>query len=255
MSIHVNEKLIKRPQDDLPLTKSQAEEWVKCAEDKDYFFKTYVYIQGENGRELFNARDYQWEIIDAANENRFTVNLAGRQCGKALALDTIVPTPTGYTTMGELKPGDTVYGDDGKPVLVSHASSVMEEHDCYRIEFNCHRHLDLFEGEKITNTVEKVVADADHVWYVYDNSDNQFKLMTTEQMFNERSQYVICGPVNGTAAISSIEKVKSVPVRCIMVDNESHLFCVTRSFIPTHNTTTFGADVLHDTVFTEDYPV
>jgi hypothetical protein len=36
--------------------------------------------------------------------------------------------------------------------------------------------------------------------------------------------------------ISKIEKIESVPMRCITVDSPSHLFLITRSFIPTHNT-------------------
>lgn len=40
--------------------------------------------------------------------------------------------------------------------------------------------------------------------------------------------------------ISNIEKIESKPMRCITVDSPSHLFLITRNFIPTHNT----ADVL-----------
>ena len=35
--------------------------------------------------------------------------------------------------------------------------------------------------------------------------------------------------------ITSVEPIKSVPVQCIGVSGESHLFLVTKSFIPTHN--------------------
>lgn len=69
--------------------------------------------------------------------------------GKALALDTRIPTPTGWTTMGEIRAGDLVLGDDGKPVNVSMATEVMTGHRCYRVEFS--------DGSS-------VVADADHRW-------------------------------------------------------------------------------------------
>lgn len=36
--------------------------------------------------------------------------------------------------------------------------------------------------------------------------------------------------------IRSIEQIKSLPMRCLKVDSPSHLFLITRSFIPTHNT-------------------
>lgn len=36
--------------------------------------------------------------------------------------------------------------------------------------------------------------------------------------------------------IVNVEKIDSIPMRCITVDSPSHLFLITRSFIPTHNT-------------------
>src|SRR5574343_35175 len=39
--------------------------------------------------------------------------------GKALALDTPIPTPTGWTTMGDLKVGDAVYDERWKQVSVT----------------------------------------------------------------------------------------------------------------------------------------
>ena len=69
--------------------------------------------------------------------------------GKALALDTPIPTPTGWTTMGAINVGDSVLSLDGKPTLVTHATEVMTGHDCYRVTFS--------DGAQI-------VADADHQW-------------------------------------------------------------------------------------------
>lgn len=69
--------------------------------------------------------------------------------GKALALDTPIPTPAGWTTMGDIKVGDKVLGLDGKPTTVTFATDVMHYHTCYNVTFN--------DGETI-------VADADHRW-------------------------------------------------------------------------------------------
>ena len=71
--------------------------------------------------------------------------------GKALALDTPVPTPTGWTTMGELRAGDTVFGADGRPCTVLNAWPVRHDRPCYEVEFS-------------DGTV--IVADADHLWEV-----------------------------------------------------------------------------------------
>src|SRR5207247_5814986 len=45
-------------------------------------------------------------------------DLVARLEGKALALDTPVPTPTGWVTMGDLEPGDTVFDESGAPTRV-----------------------------------------------------------------------------------------------------------------------------------------
>jgi hypothetical protein len=74
-----------------------------------------------------------------------------RKNGKALALDTPIPTPEGWTTMGAIRPGDYVLDDAGRPTRVTRATDVMHGHDCYRVVFS--------DGAEI-------VADADHLWAV-----------------------------------------------------------------------------------------
>ena len=76
--------------------------------------------------------------------------VAGRPgLGKALALDTPLPTPTGWTTMGEVRAGDQLLGADGKPTTVLRAFEVMHGRPCYEVEFS--------DGSVI-------VADAEHLW-------------------------------------------------------------------------------------------
>ncbi|HEY2266821.1 MAG TPA: LAGLIDADG family homing endonuclease, partial [Streptosporangiaceae bacterium] len=77
--------------------------------------------------------------------------VAGGQMGqgKALALDTPVPTPSGWATMGELAEGDLVFGEDGQPCRVVTAWPVRYGHPCYEVEFS--------DGTVIT-------ADAEHLW-------------------------------------------------------------------------------------------
>jgi intein/homing endonuclease len=89
-------------------------------------------------------------------------------CGKALALDTKIPTPTGWTTMGELKVGDEVLSPSGDSVKVLTKTDPMYDHKCYKIYFD--------NGEEI-------VADADHLWEVCKNKQNSKKeIITTEQL-------------------------------------------------------------------------
>ncbi|TXH08597.1 MAG: hypothetical protein E6R03_17955 [Hyphomicrobiaceae bacterium] len=69
--------------------------------------------------------------------------------GKALALDTRIPTPTGWTTMGALTVGDTVFDSAGAPCRVTHVTDVQLHRECFEVVFS--------DGSKI-------VADADHRW-------------------------------------------------------------------------------------------
>lgn len=71
--------------------------------------------------------------------------------GKALALDTPVPTPDGWTTMGALQDGDLIFGTDGLPHRIVRAWPVRYERPCYEVVFS--------DGSVIT-------ADADHLWFV-----------------------------------------------------------------------------------------
>jgi DNA segregation ATPase FtsK/SpoIIIE-like protein len=69
--------------------------------------------------------------------------------GKALALDTPIPTPRGWTTMGDVQVGDRVFDEYGQPCLVVGATPVMHGRPCYEVEFS-------------DGTV--IVADAEHLW-------------------------------------------------------------------------------------------
>ncbi len=78
------------------------------------------------------------------------VILAARPAvGKALALDTPLPTPVGWTTMRDVQVGDYLVGADGKPTRVTAATDVMSDRPCYEVEFS-------------DGTV--IVADAEHQW-------------------------------------------------------------------------------------------
>jgi replicative DNA helicase len=76
--------------------------------------------------------------------------IAGRPgLGKALALDTPLPTPTGWTTMGEVAVGDLLLDADGRPTRVVAATPVLTGRPCYEVVFS--------DGTR-------VVADAGHQW-------------------------------------------------------------------------------------------
>ena len=91
--------------------------------------------------------------------------------GKLLPLDTPIPTPEGWTTMGELAPGDMVLGQDGKPTKVSYVSEVEDTPELYELTFS----------DDSTQ-----IACADHQWLVNDwsgdSGDSVSRVMTTQEM-------------------------------------------------------------------------
>ena len=76
-------------------------------------------------------------------------DVSARLEGKALAISTPIPTPSGWTTMGALRVGDQVFGPDGHPRRVVAATDVMTHRPCYEVEFSDRSVL---------------VADASHQW-------------------------------------------------------------------------------------------
>lgn len=89
------------------------------------------------------------EVTNGLHAGQMIIVAARPGVGKALALDTLLPTPTGWTTMGDLEVGDELLGADGRPTRVVAATDVMLGRPCYEVEFS-------------DGTV--IVADAAHQW-------------------------------------------------------------------------------------------
>ncbi|MBD0324690.1 MAG: replicative DNA helicase, partial [Aldersonia sp.] len=91
--------------------------------------------------------------------------------GKALALDTPLATPDGWTTMADVAVGDQVLGADGRPTTVIATSEILLGRQCYEVEFS--------DGSVL-------VADALHQWSTHDRkarrSGRTPQVRTTEQI-------------------------------------------------------------------------
>ncbi|MCM2578513.1 replicative DNA helicase [Streptomyces sp. MTZ3.1] len=88
-------------------------------------------------------------LTNGLHPGQMIVIAARPAMGKALALDTPLPTPSGWTTMGEVKAGDHLIDAAGRPTRVVAATDVMVGRPCYRVTFD--------DGTT-------VVADAEHQW-------------------------------------------------------------------------------------------
>ena len=184
------------------------------------------------------AQTISWLVANKAS----TLVVGGTGSGKALDVETMIPTTKGFTRMGDLKPGDMVYDENGQPTLVTGAYDVMYEHPCYELEF-----VSLMTGQ----LSGRIVADAEHLWPVI-NPDASTGQATTEQLIEYLNSDFIDVPIyDGRArltsgaeivhSLSAITRVESRPVRCIKVSNPTHVFRATETYIPTHNTTMLNA--------------
>jgi replicative DNA helicase len=170
--------------------------------------------------------------------------------GKALALDTPLPTPDGWTTMGEVGAGDLLIGADGWPTRVLATTEVMLGRPCFAVTFS-------------DGTV--IVADAQHQWLTADRAGNRC-VWTTRALgctllgadggpnhVVDTGLPVLVGagrtaawghaPVRDALrapwprSVVDVRAVPSVPVRCVEVDAADHLYLAGPSMIPTHNST------------------
>ncbi len=88
-------------------------------------------------------------LTNGLHPGQMIVVAARPAMGKALSVNAPLPTPSGWTTMGQVSVGDHLIGADGKPTRVVAATDVMYGRPCYEVEFS--------DGEVI-------VADAQHQW-------------------------------------------------------------------------------------------
>src|SRR5437879_5065609 len=75
-------------------------------------------------------------VADAIADGKKLMVEAGTGVGKALALDTLIPTPTGWSTMGDIRAGDWVFDEQGRRCRVIGKSEVFTDHACYRVVFS-----------------------------------------------------------------------------------------------------------------------
>lgn len=93
--------------------------------------------------------------------------------GKMLSLDTLVPTPTGWTTMGALKAGDLLFDENGQVTQVVIAHPVELNPESYRVEFD-------------DGTV--VLACADHLWFTQTVADRRRFLRSDPEWKRKRRE-------------------------------------------------------------------
>lgn len=162
--------------------------------------------------------------------------------GKALALDTLIPTADGqWTTMREVGAGDVLLDRYHQPTSVTAVTEVQYDRTCYQVRFS---------------NGDSVVADEDHQWSVI-REESEEAVQTTGDIISWLHHYghnmsncrirryshqsASSEDSDGSADLYAdlyvvgVDEVQSVPVKCIEVDNSEHVYLVGRTMVPTHN--------------------
>jgi len=192
-------------------------------------------------------------LTNGLHPSQMVVIAARPAMGKALALDTPLPTPAGWTTMGEVQVGDHLIGADGRPARVVAATEVMHGRPCYEVEFS---------GGDV------IVADENHQWLTWNDLAGFSGLIppqvvTTGEIRRtlrcdaglRRSNHAVALTAAASRRVAlpdvpcadqrpdrwqyivAVRPAPSRPVRCVQVDTADHLYLAGRGMIPTHNST------------------
>jgi len=120
------------------------------------------------------------EFVLGSTLERISVpdDLVSRIEGKAMAISTEIPTPTGVTTMGDLRTGDWVFSDLGFPVRIKAVSDVMYTRPCREITFS----------DRTT-----VIADAAHQWVTTTKYDRRIGSLPIVRTTDEIAATLVLG--------------------------------------------------------------
>ena len=198
--VYLGNPLLKKANTPIEFTQEQIEEFIKCQSDPVYFAKNYVKIVTlDHGLQPFKMYPFQEKLVERFHKHRFNICKMPRQTGKALSLDTPIPTPNGWTTMGDLKIGDNILSPSGNSVSVTMKTETMYNHDCYKLYFD--------NGEEI-------IADANHLWEV----DSSYwrtgkKVITSQEIFEQYQKKSV--NKRGKGVQGSLYIHKSNPIKFI----------------------------------------
>src|SRR5690348_11057308 len=98
---------------------------------------------------------------------RLPDDLVARLEGKALALDTAIPTTAGWKTMEDIRVGDWLFDEDGVPIQVLATTPVLTGRPCFEVKFS--------DGTT-------VVTDAEHEWRTISKNDRRHPELTIDRI-------------------------------------------------------------------------
>lgn len=131
--------------------------------------------------------DTQLAQLTDTTDGRLIVSMPPQE-GKALAPDTPIATPHGWTAIGDFKPGDVVYDKNGNPCHVTWVSPIWRNRPRYEVH---------------TRDGETIVADARHEWVARLDARRPYKTYETTVIAKSRCKHAqapTAAPLNSPSA-------------------------------------------------------
>lgn len=215
------------------------------------------------------------EITNGLHPGQLIVVAARPGVGKALALDTPLPTPSGWTTMASVSPGDLLIDPHGHPTRVLATTEIMTGRPCFELIFA--------DGSQIVADAEHQwptaagVRTTEHLWRTMARTGAPVALVASARLMSTNASLTHCqvpyerrndpryepraaavgsSAILGSVAaltdrhgrswrtvgtrrhsITEIRPIASVAVRCVQVENPDHLYLAGAAHVPTHNST------------------
>lgn len=141
----------------------------------------------EPGKWRTSRTPYLQEVMDElsiSSKTQKIVFMKAAQIGGALDINTPLPTPNGWVTMGDVKIGDKLFDENGKVCRVTYKSKIFKDHECYEMTFSDN---------------SKIICDDIHKWEVQDENNYRYikkVVLTTPELFKtykngQRNRYSI----------------------------------------------------------------
>lgn len=174
-------------------------------------------------------------------KNRKYISLvleAGRRASKFLATNTLIKTTKGFKKLENIHIGDYVFNEYGIPTKVVNETKVLYNKTCYKLTFS---------------NGEKVECSDDHLWRTFQIECQDSSIVTTKEIvnslyINKRFNHCVdkIQPLleKEKRFIVNAEPILSIPVKCLEVEDNSHVFLITKSLIPTHNCNSESAEII-----------
>lgn len=169
----------------------------------------------------------QREVARSVVEHQKTLVVTSNGVGKDNRLVELLPTPTGWTTVGDVKVGEYILDEFGNPTKVTAKSPVW--------------HLPLVKvvfdgGASIVCSLNHewaVIRSADFLVYGKTGWDDTVVVETRDLHIGDRIPKANNEP--GHWRVVDVQDMPTEPTQCIEVDSPRHLYQVSKWCIPTHN--------------------